>query len=481
MSEFRMLILVAILFCYSCQSDTTTIQTPSGETEISNDELLKILGEGYLYGYPLVLMDITKNVTTNVEVPDELRPLAPTNQLGHFRIFPDHTLTAIVKPNVDTYYSISWLDLSKGPQVLSMPATDRYYVLPFYDAYSNVFASYGTRTNGTVDGTEALTFLITGPDWKGELPDSMIHVQSPTEIAWMIGRVQVNSKEDGATKVRDIQDAMSLVPLDAYGNDSYEFEKGMVNDAYRDIIPVKAIQELDVNEYFNRMSMLMKDYPPPSRDSAIIRKLKRIGFVPGEPFHVSSDQFILRMKLNKLPGFIHQKLEERRLTPDKTALENGWMVVTDGIGEYGIDYPRRAYIGFIGLGACIPEDAIYPNCSFDVNGNALDARKKYTMHFEPDQIPPVNAFWSLTAYNEDEFLIENEINRFSLGDRDDLQFNDDGSLDLYIQHEAPSKEKMSNWLPITEKGPFYLTMRLYWSKEEVLNGDWKIPGVQPLD
>ena len=129
----------------------------------------------------------------------------------------------------------------------------------------------------------------------------------------------------------------------------------------------------------------------------------------------------------------------------------------------------------------LPEDAVYPNCAFDKNGDRLNARKKYQIHFDADQIPPVNAFWSLTAYNEDEFLVENDLNRFALGDRDDLKYNEDGSLDFYIQTNPPSEDKMKNWLPIPKSGAFYLTLRLYWPKEKVLRGEWKIPSVDPVN
>ncbi len=469
------ILCISIIF-FTCQNETATIQTPKGEQEISTDELLQIIGESYVYGYPLILMDLTKKVSTNVERPHPTRAFAPVNQLAHFRRFPDHTLTAVVKPNVDTYYSIAWLDLEKEPQVLSVPATDRYYLLPLLDAYSNVFASPGTRTTGT----DAQTFLIAGPDWRGETPADLTLIQAPTNTVWMIGRIQVNSPEDGATIVREIQDDMQLVPLSAYGTDDYEVPQGIVKPEHQDIVPVKTIQTLDVNTYLNRMAELMVSNPPAAADSTILRKMSKIGLVAGQPFHISTDNLILKTKLNRLPDFIHKKMKARRAKPDTARLTNGWMLINEGIGTYGVDYLRRAYIDFIGLGACIPEDAMYPNCTLDINGDPLNADTQYRIHFDADQIPPVNAFWSLTAYNADEFLVKNDLNRFALGDRDDLKYNEDGSLDLYIQSTAPDAELVSNWLPIPEEGAFFLTLRLYWPKEEVLNGDWEIPFVVPV-
>lgn len=477
-SRFNILfLLLTFLLLFACQNETTTIKTPQGEEEISTDELLSILGETYLYGYPMVLMDLTQKVSTNIETPHPERPIAPVNQLGHFRRFPDHTLTAIVKPNVDTYYSIAWLDLEEEPQVLSMPATDRYYLLPMLDAYSNVFASPGTRTTGM----DAQTFLIAGPDWKGETPEGMSLIEAPTEMVWMLGRIQVNSPEDGANTVKSIQDSMRLVPLSAYGIADYIPKSGTIKEENKGIIPVKAIRDLDVKTYFNRMSKLMVTNPPKAADSAMVRKMAKIGLVPGQPFDISTDNLILKTKLSRLPDFIHEKMEKRRAEPDTSLLTNGWMMVSEGIGKYGTDYARRAYIDFIGLGANLPEDSIYPNCTLDVNGNPLNAENKYEIHFEADQIPPVHAFWSLTAYNSDEFLVKNDLNRFALGDRDDLRYNEDGSLDLYIQSNPPDETLMQNWLPIPNEGQFYLTLRLYWPKEEVLKGEWNIPFVIPVE
>lgn len=475
--KFFLLYFVFIIF-FSCQSETSNIQTTAGEVEISTDELLAIMGETYLYGYPMVLMDITKNVSTNIEKPHPEVPRAPVNQLGHFRRFPDHNLTTIVKPNVDTYYSIAWLDLKEEPQVLSMPATDRYYLLPFYDAYSNVFASPGTRTTGTA----AQDFLVVGPNWTGKTPDSLTLIKAPTEMVWLLGRIQVNSPEDGNTSVRAIQDSMRLVPLSAFGQKDYTAPNGKVQEAYKNTIPVKAIQELDVQTYFNKMAELMVKNPPKTADSTILKKMAKIGLMPGEKFELSTDNLILKTKIKFLPEFIHKKLKKRRAEPDTSLMTNGWMMVTEDIGKYGTDYARRAYIDFIGLGANLPEDAVYPNCTIDVNGHPLDAGKKYQLHFEANEIPPVQAFWSLTAYNADEFLVKNDLNRFALGDRDDLKYNEDGSLDLYIQHTPPKqKEQHQNWLPIPESGAFSLTMRLYWPKEEVLNGTWKVPPIIPVE
>lgn len=475
----RIILLFSLISTMACEPTTVALETEDGAYEMASEDFVQTLGEAYLYGYPLVLMDLTKQVTTNIERPHPNRPIAPINQLGHFREFPDHTLTAVVKPNVDTYYSIAWLDLKEGPLVLSMPATERYYVLPFYDAYSNVFASLGTRTTGT----GAIDVLITGPDWREtEVDTSMIHVQASTNMVWLLGRIQVNGKEDGATTVKAIQDQMRLVPLSAHQQPAYEAPKGSQNQEWVGVIPSKKIQDLSTEEYLGKMLQLMVDNPPPTEDKDLLDRLEKMGFEKGGEAKIGIDNFVLGKKIQAIPSFVHKRMYQMRANPDPALMKNGWIMINEGIGEYGTDYRRRAYVNFIGLGALRPEDAVYPNCTRDSEGNILEGGKEYVLHFEKNELPPVNAFWSLTAYNEDEFLIENEINRFAVGDRDSLFYNEDGSLDIYIQHDAPSEyQQKRNWLPITDRGGFSLTLRLYWPKESVMNGSWVIPGVVPTN
>jgi hypothetical protein len=160
--------------------------------------------------------------------------------------------------------------------------------------------------------------------------------------------------------------------------------------------------------------------------------------------------------------------------------ENGWLVKRTGIGSYGTDYPTRAFTAFIGLGAGLPQDAIYPSTKVDAKGKQLTGAHRYAIHFAKGQTPPVNAFWSLTMYDTDQHFIKNPIKRYAIGDRNKLTFNADGSLDIYIQQESPGSEKESNWLP-APKRDFNLVMRLYWPKKEMLDGTWKMPRVERVD
>lgn len=154
---------------------------------------------------------------------------------------------------------------------------------------------------------------------------------------------------------------------------------------------------------------------------------------------------------------------------------NGWGVALD-IGKYGTDYLKRATVAKIGIGANLPQDAVYPTAFVDSQNQKLNGKNKYVIHFDKNNLPPANAFWSITLYDQKSFLIPNSINRYALGDRDNLKYNKDGSLDIYIQNKPTNKNIVSNWLP-APVGSFNLTMRIYWPKKSVLNGTWTPPAI----
>lgn len=445
--------------------------TKSALNELSAETVLSLAKEAYVYAYPLVLMHETMLASTNVSMPTWNNIFAPIGQFGHFRSFPDATFKAVVKPNCDTYYSCAWLDLSGEPMVLTVPDThDRYYLMPMLDAYTNVFAAPGKRTTGTKPGN----FLIAGPSFNRQVPGGMSQIKAPTNMVWILGRTQVNSAEDGRDVVYKIQDGYRLFPLSQWGKD-YVAPKHVVDPAITKEPPV-FVEEMDVSTFFNLANELMAKNPPPAQDEKLLIKLAVINIGAGKNFNLSDFDSNTQVALKAIPATIHQNL--RDAAAGWGNLENGWNVTRSGMGNYGVDYQQRALVALIGLGANLNADASYPNCQVDAKGERLNGTKKYIIHFEKGQTPPANAFWSLTMYGPDELLVSNPINRYTIGDRSDLKFNPDGSLDIFIQNEAPSKEKQSNWLP-SPTGAFSVTMRLYWPKEEFLNGTWKIPAVKP--
>ena len=472
----RLMLLVLILIHIGCGNSEVVFKGKSDQ-KLTSDDVLAIVAEAYIFGYPLLMMDLTKKISTNAIKPHPTRPSAPLNQLSHFRSFPDPTLRAVVKPNVDTYYSIAWLDLSKEPIILKMPATDRYHLMQLLDAYTNVFASIGTRTTGT----EASEFVFVGPKWKGTLPNDLKVFKSPTNMVWMLGRIQTNDKTDGETVVRSIQDSMAVYPLSKRNDDSFVPPDGTYNENWESATPIIMMEDLSIAEAMNRISQLMVDNPPSERDSIIVKKMMSIGIEAGKIPRLEFDNFLLNQRIKAIPNAVSDKFRARKASPDENRRINNWMMVSSGIGSYGTDYKVRAFIACIALGANLPEDAVYPNTTIDVNSDPLEGSNSYVIHIDQDQLPPVKAFWSLTAYNKDEFLIENEINRYALGSQKDLCYNEDGSLDIFIQAHKPDSMFRQNWLPTVPQGPFSLTFRLYWPEESVLKGEWLPPSVIPVN
>lgn len=434
----------------------------------TDEEVIQLAKEAYIFGYPLVMMEITRRVMTNCESPSSMG--APMNQVGRKEEFPDDKFNAVVKPNCDTYYALAWLDLTHEPMVLEVPNTQgRYFLLPILDAWTNVIASPGKRTTGTLPQL----FLITGPGWKDKVPQRMTQIPSPSNITWMVGRTQVNSKEDGATVVKAIQEGYRLTPLSSYGS-HYEFPIGKVNNDISMKPPAIQLNEMSIDIFFNLLNQLMISNHPAPGDSMLLRKIAAIGISPGNTFDSEKFSPVVRDSMKLLPVSCKKYLA--RIASQKQKV-NGW-VIHRGLGEYGTNYELRALIASRGLGANLDADAIYPSSSEDADHEKYDgAKHTYRLHFDAGKFPPANAFWSLTMYNMENFLVANTINRFAIGDRNDLKKNADGSLDIFIQKDHPGKEKEPNWLPAPD-GPFNLTLRIYWPKEEVLNGSWIPPGVK---
>lgn len=446
-----------------------TIMEPT-EIMLSPEEAKSIAEEAYIFGYPLVIMNITLERLTNVPQAGELH--APINQFAHLPEFPDADFKEVVRANTDTLYSSAVLDLSQEPIILHISDTqERYYLLPMLDVWTNVFASPGKRTTGT----GANDFVITGPFWNGTLPEGVTEIKSPTESVWIIGRTQTNGEED-YDFVHSIQQGYTLTPLSSFEK-PYQPPQNVPVDPAIDMItpPVEQVDLLDASTFFNRMAMMMKTNPPALEDSAMVSKFEKIGLIPGQEFDLSNfePEVIEAIESGAISG--RQKIESN--IANTGTFENGWQKTVD-TGSYGTDYLFRATVALIGLGANIAEDAIYPTAFLDSDGNKLNGKNKYMVHFPEGQEPPVNGFWSLTMYGADYFFVKNPINRYTIGDRSEFEYNDNGSLDIYIQHKAPDR-KESNWLPAPD-GDFSLTLRLYWPTQKILDGTWELPLIEKI-
>lgn len=432
----------------------------------------KVLAEAYTYGFPLVLMDMTRRVSTNTTSPDPQKFRAPINQFVHADKFPDADFKDVVRANVDTLYSAAWLDLSQEPMVLELPDTQgRYYMMPMLDGWSNVYSSPGKRTTGT----EKHTLVIVGPNWKGGLPVNIPAIHSPTDITWILGRTQTNSPVDATTTVAKIQSGYKLYPLSSMGRE-YTPPPSNVNINQPMAAPVEQVFALSTKDYFKRLNKLMVNNPPAAADQALIEKFKDYHIGPKEKFEFDSDDEGYIKRMNAIPREMKAKFEHGRTAMAKPV--NGWMFMRN-IGNYGTDYNKRAIVAYSGLGANLDADALYPTAIVDGQGEDFDGSKKYQLHFSKDEIPKVHGFWSLTVYGPDSFLVSNPINRYSLGDRNKLTYNKDGSLDIYLQSTSPGKKFESNWLPIPPFGKFDVTARLYWPMPDMEDANYTLPPIMP--
>jgi hypothetical protein len=433
-------------------------------------EVQTIAAEAYVYTFPLVLMDVTRRQATNVEAGKTVGR-GPMQTFAHVRAYPDAAFRDVVRPNFDTLYSVAWVDLTKEPMIVSAPDTaGRYYLLPMLDMWTDVFAVPGKRTSGTAAGH----FALVPAGWSGTLPSGVQRIAAPTPYVWIIGRTQTNGPQD-YDAVHRVQDGYTLTPLSQWGTPAQSVLVAIDPTVDMHTPPLDQVKQMSAATYFQYAAELMKLHPPHATDWSTVARLQRLGIQPGQSFNLEQQDPAVRQALEAAPATGMQAMLDKG--PTFARVSNGWQMNTDTMGAYGIFYLKRAFVALVGLGANQPEDAVYPFCVADASGQPVMAEHNYVMHFAADDPPPAGAFWSLTMYDAEGFQVANPLNRFAIGDRDRLQYNPDGSLDLYIQHASPGMDKESNWLPSPAQGPLGLTMRLYAPQSSVLDGRWNPPAV----
>ena len=446
----------------------TPLLAPTAQA-ISEDEAHSIGVDAYLYFYSLVTMDVTRKQLTNQE-PTPGGIGGPMNSFANVGAFPTADMRVVVRPNFDTLYSSGWLDLTKEPVVISAPDTGgRYYLLPMLDMWTDVFASPGWRTTGT----EAGNFLVTLPGWSGTIPDGMTRIDAPTPYVWIIGRTKTDGPAD-YDAVHKVQADYKITPLSQWGKEPVPPEVKIDPSIDMKTPPKIQVDTMPAGKFFAYAAELLKLHPPHITDEPIIAQLERIGFEVGKSFDLDKADPAVKNAFESAPADA-QKLMAWKM-PTLARVANGWSMNTDTMGVYGNYYLKRALVSQLGLGANLPEDAIYPLNLADSDGKPLDGGSNYTIHFDKGQIPPVQAFWSITLYDPQGFQVANPLNRFAVSSWMPFKTNADGSLDLYFQNESPGADKDANWLP-APKGPYNLTMRLYAPKSDALTGKWNPPPV----
>ena len=443
-------------------------QTTQGgaETPITEQEAHAIGVDAYLYFYPLITMDITRKQSTNIEPGKEIAK-GPMNMFVNVPTYPPADMRLVVRPNFDTLYSVAWLDLTKEPMIVSVPDTNgRYYLLPMLDMWTDVFASPGWRTTDTQAGN----FLITPPGWTGDTPSGMMRIDAPTPIVWVIGRTKTDGPSD-YDAVHKIQAGYKVTPL----SQNYLPPTVKIDPLVDMKTPPKLqVDTMPAEKYFAYAAELLKVIPSHITDQPMIARLKKIGFESGKSYELDKANPAIRKALESAPEDAKQLMAWK--VPTLARVVNGWSMNTDTMGVYGNYYLKRAIIAQLGLGANLPEDAIYPINLADESGKPLDGANKYTLHFDKGDAPPARAFWSVTLYDAEGYQVPNSLNRFAVSSWMPFKYAADGSLDLYFQNDSPGTDKEANWLP-APKGPFNLTMRLYAPKSEALTGKWNPPPV----
>ncbi|MBF9234164.1 DUF1254 domain-containing protein [Microvirga alba] len=456
------------------------VSSPALADPVSEAEAQATGVEAYTYLYPLVIMDLTRKQLTNVEPGKSAALGGPMNMFVNVETFPPADFRSVVRPNFDTLYSSAWLDLTKEPMVVSAPDTNgRYYLLPMLDMWTDVFASPGWRTTGTQAGN----FLVTPPGWRPDLrerfadefklPKDTQRIDAPTPYVWIIGRTKTDGPPD-YDAVHKIQAGYKITPLSEWGKTpkvpEVKIDPGIDMKTARKV----QVDTMPAAKFFAYAAELLKLHPPHITDQPIIARMKRIGLEPGKSFDATKLDPGIVKALDGAPAAAQQLMAWK--VPTLARVVNSWSMNTDTMGVYGNYYLKRAIISQQGLGANVPEDAIYPFNLADEAGRPLDGASKYTIQFDKGMTPPAQAFWSITLYDNDGFPVANSLNRYAVSSWMPLKPNGDGSLTLYFQNQSPGADKDANWLP-APKGPFTLTMRLYAPRSEALTGKWNPPPV----
>jgi len=442
---------------------------PASAQSVSEEEAHAIGVDAYVYFYSLVTMDVTRRQMTNIE-PGKKFGFGPMNMFANVPAYPPAEMKAVVRPNFDTLYSVAWLDLTKEPMIVSAPDTSgRYYLLPMLDMWSDVFASPGWRTTGT----QAADYALVPPGWSGTLPAGVVRIDAPTPYVWIIGRTKTDGPSD-YDAVHKIQAGLKIAPLSQWGKTPAAMEAKIDPSVDMTTPPKTQVDTMPAGKYFAYAAQLLKVNPPHLTDQPIVARMKQIGIEPGKDFDIDKLDPAVQRGLASAPEDAQKLMAWKVATLARVV--NGWSMNTDTMGVYGNYYLKRAIVAQLGLGANLPEDALYPLNLGDEGGKPLDGTNRYTIHFDKGATPPTNAFWSITLYDKDGFQVGNSLNRFAVSSWMPFKYNGDGSLDIYFQNASPGADKEANWLP-APAGPFNLTMRIYGPQSDVLTGKWNPPPV----
>ena len=462
MRNFVSLILSGLILFSSCGCGG------SSSNMANNPDVWELAKEAYVFAFPLVIMDATKTAGTNTVKPTDKK--APVNQFLHAKNLATAKFRDVVTPNVDTVYSQLFIDLTDDAVVIHKPASTRFHSLEVMNAWSDCEQILGT--GGDTD--DERTYIITGPNFQGDIPDGMTQVKLSTSMGWILGRTICNGDDD-LENVYAIQEQLTAKTLTAYLNNS-PMPDGVYNPDYEGLVPINYSLSLSAQDFFDKVNALLVENPAYPADSGVLERISAINVGAGLIF---DDSVLSDDSGEKWQNMKAATQSELRESIKKYMIQNGvFQNYGEPIARFGTAYDYRAIIAIAAFGANPVDIAIYPRADTDNDGSTLTGKNSYILHFS--ELPPVQSkgFWSMTAYNDDNFLIDNELNRYCINDRSNFVLNDDGTLDVYLQAQRPDDDaKVNNWLPTGTQG-FHLYMRIYLPQDRALDpAKWKAPTI----
>ena len=424
----------------------------------------------YIWGMPLVEAARIRERFTAVPPPGDAAA-TPINRFKHRRALAGPEMRVGVGPNNDTIYSLAWVDLSQGPLVITTPDFgDRYYTFSINFADSSAEQSLGQRTHGR----QLPPLFVHGPGYRGAVPAGMVDVPSPTRYANVAGRFLVRSPADHA-EVNALQDQLAIFRWADWRAGRRRPAPGphprLLSRGPQGTLPPLA--------FLHELGSVLQEWIIRPEERTIVADLRRLGLTPRRGFRPESLSAAQRAAIVR---GIAAGREDVRLASLRLGSEsNGWTTNYRG-PRFGTDYLLRAAVAKDQIFVAVPEEAVYPVGRVDSRGRKLDGAHRYRIRFAPDALPPVDAFWSITAYDDGGFMMPNPANRYSVGDRTaGLVRDSDGGITIVLSATAPADGANANWLPVAPGAPFYLMMRLYRPQQAVLDRSWSPPAIERID
>ncbi|AKB28998.1 hypothetical protein MSSIT_2279 [Methanosarcina siciliae T4/M] len=430
--------------------------------------------QAFIYGFPYVYNALTRYKWTNLPQDPKRVPYAPVNHFWHATELIDATYRDGGCPNNDTLYSIAWVDLSKEPVILSVPEipADRYWTFELNTFTSDNFAYVGKRI-----GSRAGNYALIGPDWHGDLPRDVTAVtpSSPTPWILILGRTLADSVDD-LPSVHALQAQYRLTPLSFWGKPEVKLPES--RNVYKPAVALAGSN--DPLGPWKTLNAMLAENSPATHHEVLLKQFETIGIGPG--LDIEQQPEVVKRALQRVLGVGMSLLRQQFMSGVWAKFVNGWRYPPSNMGRFGDEFLLRAADqSLAGIVANDPVEAVYLVNLTDNSGEPLTSAHRYEVTFPKGHEPPVDAFWSMTVYGTDNNLIPNQINRYSIGNRNPgVKKNEDGGTTFYFQSESPGPDKESNWLP-TGNGAWFTIMRMYIPHPEVVNAEWKCPPIVRVD